>query len=102
MERLAERNSVYRVPRNAGELLADEYVAGTDQLNMEALYEPFLTQVPRGSAILDAGCGRDATSRRFWNVAYRVTAVDASATHDRTFHTKNTGDRQPPLGKTRR
>ena len=46
---------------------------------MSDLYEPFLRHLPKGSHILNAGCGvvgRD--TKHFINLGYNVTAIDAS------------------------
>jgi SAM-dependent methyltransferase len=59
---------------------AAEYVARTDQLDMEELYQPFLELVPIGGQILDAGCGAGRDVQVFAERGYRVTAIDASAT----------------------
>ena len=36
---------------------AADYVRATVGVNMETLYEPFLSRIPKGGRILDAGCG---------------------------------------------
>ena len=36
---------------------AADYVRATVDVNMETLYEPFLSRIPKGGRILDAGCG---------------------------------------------
>jgi 2-polyprenyl-3-methyl-5-hydroxy-6-metoxy-1,4-benzoquinol methylase len=57
----------------------EEYVARTEQLDMTALYEPFLAFVPAGGAILDAGCGPGRDVQEFARRGYRVKPFDASA-----------------------
>ena len=47
-------------------------------INMTALYEPFLNLLPPGAHILDAGCGSGRDSLYFLNKGYKVTAIDAS------------------------
>ncbi|MFN9880803.1 MAG: class I SAM-dependent methyltransferase, partial [Planctomycetota bacterium] len=59
---------------------AAEYVARTDQLDMEEMYQPFLELVPIGGQILDAGCGAGRDAQAFVERGYRVAAFDASAT----------------------
>jgi SAM-dependent methyltransferase len=57
---------------------ADEYVKDTVDLNMEALYLPFLQMVPAGGKVLDAGCGSGRDTKAFLERGYTVTAIDAS------------------------
>lgn len=59
---------------------AAEYVARTDRLDMEEMYQPFLELVPIGGQILDAGCGAGRDVQAFVERGYRVAAFDASAT----------------------
>ncbi len=69
---------------------ATEYVARTDQLDMEEMYQPFLELVPIGGQILDAGCGAGRDVQAFVERGYRVAAFDASATMV-ALTTKRTG-----------
>ncbi|MEX0806823.1 MAG: class I SAM-dependent methyltransferase [Candidatus Binatia bacterium] len=57
---------------------ATEYCKRTASLDLEALYEPFLSQIPPGGCILDAGCGSGRDGVAFVSRGYGVTAVDAS------------------------
>ena len=45
---------------------------------MDSIYEPFLSFLPPGAHILDAGCGSGRDSRAFLERGYEVTALDAS------------------------
>ena len=45
---------------------------------MGSIYEPFLTLLPPGARIPDAGCGSGRDSRAFLERGYEVTALDAS------------------------
>lgn len=57
---------------------ADEYVRATVGMNMESLYEPFLSHVPPCGWILDAGCGSGRDSKIFLDRGYHVVSIDAS------------------------
>lgn len=57
---------------------ADEYVRATVGVNMESLYEPFLSHVPPCGRILDAGCGSGRDSKAFLDRGYQVVSIDAS------------------------
>jgi SAM-dependent methyltransferase len=57
---------------------AEQFLRDTADLDMEALYEPFLALVPNGGHILDAGCGSGRDAKAFLDREYRVTAIDAS------------------------
>jgi SAM-dependent methyltransferase len=58
---------------------AEEFYRDTIGLNMEGLYAPFLSLVPKGGRILDAGCGSGRDSVYFMHEGYDVTAFDASS-----------------------
>ena len=58
---------------------AAEYDENTAHLDMSALYAPFLERVPAGGRVLDAGCGPGRDARRFREMGFDVTAMDASA-----------------------
>jgi len=58
---------------------AEEYIGSTVSLNMEALYQPFLSGVPEGGSILDAGCGSGRDTKSFLDGGYSVTSIDASS-----------------------
>lgn len=57
---------------------ATDYCKRTANLDLKALYEPFLNQLPPGGCILDAGCGSGRDGDAFASQGYRVTAIDAS------------------------
>lgn len=56
----------------------DEFFADTVDLVFTDLYMPFLDLLPKGSRILDAGCGSGRDSRYFIDNGYDVTSMDAS------------------------
>jgi SAM-dependent methyltransferase len=60
--------------------LGKQFAARTENVDMRALYEPFLQLVPPGGYILDAGCGSGRDSKAFLDRGYRVQSVDASET----------------------
>ena len=57
---------------------ADRFFRESFDLDMEELYAAFLSLVPAGGDILDAGCGSGRDSLFFSRRGYRVTAFDAS------------------------
>jgi 2-polyprenyl-3-methyl-5-hydroxy-6-metoxy-1,4-benzoquinol methylase len=57
---------------------ADQYARQTMFLDLKHLYDPFLQQLPRGSRILDAGCGVGRDTRHFIEHGYIVVSFDAS------------------------
>ncbi len=58
---------------------AADFVQDTVDLDLEALHNRFLSQLPSKSArILDAGCGSGRDSAAFRASGFRVTAIDAS------------------------
>jgi SAM-dependent methyltransferase len=59
---------------------AEAFEARTRDVDMGALYEPFLALVPAGGRILDAGCGPGRDAVAFAHAGYDVVACDASAT----------------------
>lgn len=58
---------------------SDEFVAATSNVDMQALYEPFLRLIPDGGRILDLGCGSGRDAKYFAEHSYEVIALDASA-----------------------
>jgi SAM-dependent methyltransferase len=58
---------------------AEAFDARTRDVDMGALYEPFLAVVPAGGRILDAGCGPCRDALAFANAGHQVVACDASA-----------------------
>ncbi|EOG1781943.1 class I SAM-dependent methyltransferase [Vibrio parahaemolyticus] len=57
---------------------AETFVQGTLNVDMRALYEPFLQHLPENALILDAGCGSGRDSKAFIDMGYSVEAIDAS------------------------
>ena len=57
---------------------AQEFIAGTVDVDMSRLYRHFLTHLPQDGSILDLGCGSGRDSKFFADLGYRVTAVDGS------------------------
>jgi superfamily II DNA or RNA helicase/SAM-dependent methyltransferase len=57
---------------------AARYVADTVEVNVSALRERFLAEIPAGGFILDAGCGSGRDSLAFLQHSYRVRAFDAA------------------------
>jgi len=57
---------------------AKQYVSSTMHVDMSSHYELFLTHVPAGGCILDAGCGSGRDSRYFLDRGYSVQAFDLS------------------------
>ncbi|WP_412500308.1 class I SAM-dependent methyltransferase [Shewanella chilikensis] len=58
---------------------ADSFFADTVDVDMSALYSKFLSRLPSGTTILDAGCGSGRDSKAFKSLGYEVTAIDASS-----------------------
>jgi len=57
---------------------AAEYVTNTANVDLSALRDRFLAQIPNGGFILDAGCGSGRDSAAFLQQGYRVRAFDAA------------------------
>lgn len=57
---------------------AEQFFHETVNINMEEFYAPFLSHVPKGGRILDAGCGSGRDSLYFIKHGYEVTAFDAA------------------------
>ena len=57
---------------------AERFFENTRGVDMDSIYEPFLSLLPPGAHILDAGCGSGRDSRAFLERGYEVTALDAS------------------------
>lgn len=57
---------------------SDAFIANTADVNMGALYEPFLEHIPAGGRILDLGCGSGRDTKFFSDQSYEVVAIDAS------------------------
>lgn len=58
---------------------AKEYAAETAAVDFSATQERFLQYLPKGSHILDFGCGSGRDSRYFLERGYRVMATDGCA-----------------------
>ena len=58
---------------------AARYVADTAAVDLSALRERFLAQIPAGGFILDAGCGSGRDSLAFLQQGYRVRPFDAAS-----------------------
>ena len=57
---------------------AQQFNQETNNLDMQALYAPFLACVPLPAKILDAGCGSARDAAVFQAMGYEVEAFDAS------------------------
>jgi SAM-dependent methyltransferase len=57
---------------------AEVFAAATLGADVAALYEPFLSLVPTGGHVLDAGCGAGRDAAAFRRRGYRVSAFDAA------------------------
>lgn len=57
---------------------AEEYCGATRALDMSCLYARFLSSLPLGAHLLDAGCGSGRDTKAFLSMGYRVVAFDAS------------------------
>jgi SAM-dependent methyltransferase len=60
------------------DLHAEEYAQSTQNLDLTKLYEPFLSLIPAGGHVLDAGCGSGRDALFFRNAGYQISAFDAS------------------------
>lgn len=57
---------------------AQSFVDGTVNVDMEALYSPFVKLLPDNALILDAGCGSGRDTKAFLLMGFDVAAIDAS------------------------
>ena len=55
---------------------AQAFAAATQAVDMQALYQPFLRQLPARAAILDAGCGSGRDALYFHQQGHDVAAFD--------------------------
>lgn len=58
---------------------AEAFCTQTVNVDMSALYQKFLTRIPIGGHILDAGCGSGRDAKAFLDNGFKVSAFDASA-----------------------
>lgn len=58
---------------------AQQFFRDTANVDMSALYRPFIRELPPGASILDAGCGSGRDVRAFSDMGFVVEAFDASA-----------------------
>lgn len=58
---------------------AVDFFNDTVAVDMSALHERFLQDIPEGGIILDAGCGSGRDSKAFKTFGYRIVAFDASS-----------------------
>jgi superfamily II DNA or RNA helicase/SAM-dependent methyltransferase len=57
---------------------APQFFMDTAHVDMTAFYEEFLSTIPRGGLLMDAGCGSGRDTKEFLSRGYRVVAFDAS------------------------
>ena len=57
---------------------AQQFIADTLDVDMQALYAPFLAALPANAQILDAGCGSGRDALAFQQLGHTVSAFDAS------------------------
>lgn len=57
---------------------SSSFIQSTFEVDMEALYQPFLSHLAKNSLILDLGCGSGRDSLAFINKGYSVHAIDYS------------------------
>lgn len=57
---------------------ADHFYNRTINVNMDHFYKEFLPHIPKGGAILDAGCGSGRDSKFFGDQGYNITATDSA------------------------
>ena len=58
---------------------ADAFVTTTVDIDMSALHNRFLAQIPTGGLVLDAGCGAGRDANAFAGRGYAIRAFDASS-----------------------
>ncbi|RRZ97200.1 bifunctional 2-polyprenyl-6-hydroxyphenol methylase/3-demethylubiquinol 3-O-methyltransferase UbiG [Erwinia sp. 198] len=58
---------------------ARRFFTDTVNVDMSALYQPFIVCLPPGARILDAGCGSGRDVKAFSEMGFAVDAFDASA-----------------------
>ena len=65
-------------PTDYYDLNADQFFSDMVGVDMSSLYQRFITSVPAGSRILDAGCGSGRDAKAFAALGFEVVAFDAS------------------------
>lgn len=58
---------------------AESFFNNTFDVDMSPLYQQFLSSIPKGGHVVDAGCGSGRDSRYFSEQGFDVTAFDASS-----------------------
>lgn len=58
---------------------AESFFNNTIDVDMSPLYQQFLSSIPAGGHVVDAGCGSGRDSRYFFDQGFAVTAFDASS-----------------------
>lgn len=58
---------------------AQQFIDETLSVDMQALYAPFLAELPANAQILDVGCGSGRDALAFQQLGHMVSAFDASA-----------------------
>lgn len=71
-------SAVHRPTLSYYEANASCFFAETSDVDVSALYGPFLSRLPTRARILDAGCGSRRDSLHFLQKGYDVTSFDAS------------------------
>ena len=57
---------------------AEVFITNTINVDMSSFYKRFLSLIPDGGRLLDAGCGSGRDTEYFLTHGYRVDAYDAS------------------------
>ena len=57
---------------------AQDFFDSTVSADVRPLYERFLNYVPAGAHILDFGCGSGRDTKAFYDMGYKVSALDGS------------------------
>ena len=57
---------------------ASKFISDTLNADMTALRDRFLSYIPAGGTILDAGCGPGRDAKSFMDAGFEVYAIDAS------------------------
>lgn len=57
---------------------ADNYFERTVNIDMDKFHKRFLSYLPAGGILLDAGCGSGRDAKAFQDLGYKVDAIDAS------------------------